>query len=66
MARRFSALEVLKIHRRIERGDYRRAAGGVVCKRCGYEYRWHSDAPIYDSNGDPFLKILCDDDLVHL
>lgn len=46
--------------------DFRRTSGGVLCKTCGLEYRRHPDSEHLDWNGNPFLKRLCDGDLVKL
>ena len=46
--------------------DFRRAGGGVVCQLCGREYRRHADSEHRDFNDDPFLKRLCNGELVKL
>ena len=66
LERSFTAVEVSQIQRRVERGDYHRASGDMQCAVCGYEYRWHSGAPVTSRDGDLYLKILCDDSLVKL
>jgi hypothetical protein len=46
--------------------EFRRTSGGVICQTCGKEYRRHPDSSHLDWNGDPFLKELCNGDLVKL
>ncbi len=47
--------------------EFRRAGGGVICESCGKEYRDHPHSlAVLDWNGDPFLQVLCNGDLVKL
>lgn len=47
--------------------DFYRASGDVVCRQCGQEYRKHPDAKEYLSfMGTPYLRRLCNGDLVKL
>lgn len=45
---------------------FRRTGGGVICAACGREYRRHPHSEHRDWNGDPFLNVLCNGDLVKL
>ena len=44
----------------------RRASGECVCLICGKQYRQHPPSEDRDWNGDPFLNLLCNGDLVKL
>lgn len=47
--------------------EFRRTSGSAVCQKCGKEYRRHPlSADHLDYNGDPFLNVLCNGDLVKL
>lgn len=44
-----------------------RAVGTVKCEQCGLEYRKHpEDTGVLDSNGEPWLNVLCDGTRVKL
>ena len=45
--------------------DWHRAGGGVICAECGKEYRSHLFVEEYrDWQGEPWLRKLCNGDLV--
>lgn len=47
--------------------EMRRASGDCLCDLCGREYRRHPFTFEYtDWNGEPFLHVLCNGDLVKL